>query len=336
MELDKIQNNNILVCLKDDLIIADLNNISKLNLSLKKKIELNNIKFLLKIKKNDFLICYENYAIIYANLLSDVLTYHMKIIDVKSIKSGIRLNSNFSALKVCNFASRENNGIYFYSNTINKVIQKKIIGKHYSFIYTMNGLTVIPSEEIESENKILLCACKKYLKCQKNGILFINIKFIVNNIHGININSHFYETGNYEVYCFCPLFKIKEKKIINNEIIKEKTDFFLVGGFDQNKKLGIIKLYKIIYESKFFNNRIEYIQDIIIEKNELTKKENKNYFEGFKGPISCIIQDQSNEKGNILITCWDGNVYILKLLNLDQYLEFDKQIKNNISFNKFF
>ena len=126
MELDKIQNNNILVCLKDDLIIADLNNISKLNLSLKKKIELNNIKFLLKIKKNDFLICYENYAITYANLLSDVLTYHMKIIDVKSIKSGIRLNSNFSALKVCNFASRENNGIYFYSNTINKVIQKKL------------------------------------------------------------------------------------------------------------------------------------------------------------------------------------------------------------------
>ena len=30
-------------------------------------------------------------------------------------------------------------------------------------------------KEIDTDNKILLCACKKYLKNKKNGILLVNI-----------------------------------------------------------------------------------------------------------------------------------------------------------------
>ena len=63
----------------------------------------------------------------------------------------------------------------------------------------------------------------------------------------------------------------------------------------------MIKLYKIIYDE---NNEkvssIEYIQDF---------KSYDNYFKGFKGPISCITQ--SKKDGNLLITCWDGNVYLV-------------------------
>ena len=56
----------------------------------------------------------------------------------------------------------------------------------------------------------MLCACKQYLKNQKNGILVVNIEIEKNN-KDINFNHIFYETGNFEVYCFCPILKIEKE-----------------------------------------------------------------------------------------------------------------------------
>ena len=91
------------------------------------------------------------------------------------------------------------------------------------------------------------------------------------------------------------------------------TDYFLVGGFDPPKKEGIIKLFKIIYGATAWGAKIEFMQDIVFEYNE--------NFEGFEEPISSIIQ--SKVTGNVLVTCYDGNVYLFTPPNIDYYLEED-------------
>ena len=112
----------------------------------------------------------------------------------------------------------------------------------------------------------------------------------------------------------------KEISLKDPESSYAKTNYFLVGGFDTKRKKGIIKIYKInkikdeIYE-------IEKVQDIILEKN--------NEFKGFKGAISCIELQKNETKDNLLITCWDGNVYSFFYLNEEQFFILDDS-KNNI------
>ena len=109
---------------------------------------------------------------------------------------------------------------------------------------------------------------------------------------------------------------INESKYVLEDSAKEKkTDYFLVGGFDIKRKQGMIKLNKIIYDKKI---TIEYIQDI--------KYFDKD-FKGFKGPISCITQSKNNL--NLLITCWDGNVYFADKPDIRFYLEQDEKIKKS-------
>ena len=114
----------------------------------------------------------------------------------------------------------------------------------------------------------------------------------------------FYDTNNFEVYCFCPLFEIEKTNMLN-KVKKIETEYFLVGGFNLSKNEGIIKLYKVKYNIEIEKIEIEFIQDIIIEKKE--GKKDSECFKGFKGPISCIIQ---SSQGKILVTCYDGNVYL--------------------------
>ena len=166
-----------------------------------------------------------------------------------------------------------------------------------------------------SYNKILLCTCKKYKKGQKNGILLILYIDSENNIE-IKPNNLFYNTKQFEVYCFCQIYEFDDFNKINvlnkkkNKMIA--TNYFLVGGFHIGKQQGIIKLYKINYDKDNFDKtNIEYIQDIEIEKNI---REKLRYFKGFKGKITSIIQSRYN--GNILLSCSDGNVYLLTLPNM--------------------
>ena len=156
----------------------------------------------------------------------------------------------------------------------------------------------------DDSDKILLCACKKYIKGQKNGILLIN------NLKNIDkADKIFYNTNNFEVHCFCPILIIEDNLILSKLSQYKKTNYFFVGGFDKNRNKGSIKLYKIKKEQKLEIEEIYEIEEIIDINNKNIKD-----FKGFKGPISSIIQSSYN--GNIIITCWDGNVYLFSKPNL--------------------
>ena len=184
--------------------------------------------------------------------------------------------------------------------------------ENYSFTLSENNCSImkIPNHE---NSKLLFAACKKYFKDDKNGILLVKLKFNSNDIK--TEYQKFYDTKNFEVYCFCPLFEIKN---MFGNTQKIETEYFLVGGFDLNKGQGIIKLYKVIYYDEIEKIEIEYIHDII-----MVKKEGKNYlefFKGFKGPINCIIQ---SSQGEILVTCNDGNLYLFSELNIEKMKEIE-------------
>ena len=149
-------------------------------------------------------------------------------------------------------------------------------------------------------------------------ILFNNVLKYRNGDTQIFIEDPFYEIEYFEVYCFCPILLIENKNSnyynINDNYRKnitiKDTDYFLVGGLDLEKREGKIKLFKIIYGNKACETKIEFLQDIEIDDEN---------FEEFDGPISCITQ--SRITGNILITCYNGNVYLFTQPNIQYYLD---------------
>ena len=189
----------------------------------------------------------------------------------------------------------------------------------YSFILSPNGLELMPKLNKENKFRILLCACKKYKKEQRNGILLVNPQMEEN----IDVEHPFYDTGNFEVYCFCPILcDIEAKKgdedrgdLGNKKLID--TNYFLVGGFDTDLREGKILLYKINYGEKAYNTTIEYVQEIIF-------KDRDDDIDAFNGPVNCLTQ--STKTGNILASCFDGNIYLLTPPNINYYLEEDKNI----------
>ena len=230
----------------------------------------------------------------------------------------IQVNDYLLVIKSNKIVSKGKDTLIFFNLESKKEMDIKING-NYSFVYTVNGLAVMPIERKrkreENDNiyphKVLLCACKKYLKSQKNGILLVNIK--ENNYNKIEISSNFYPTFNFEVYCICPLLKMQKGNLFKDVEIFD-TDYFLAGGFDLDRYRGMIKLYKVNFGIEYDQTTIEYIQDIIFDNYD---------FKGFKGAVSCITQ--SSKEGDILVSCWDGNVYLFGNLNIDYYLENNNQ-----------
>ena len=136
--------------------------------------------------------------------------------------------------------------------------------------------------------KLLFCACTRYKEVQKNGILILCT-------NGKKIKDNFYDTDDFEVFCFCLLQ--------NNECNKDKNYFF-VGGFDNNLNQGLIKLYEIIYDE---NNKIDLTKIKFIK--------NIPNLSQFKQPINSIIQH--SKTGNIIFTSWDGTVNLFSKPNLE-------------------
>ena len=144
---------------------------------------------------------------------------------------------------------------------------------------------------------------------------------IENNIN--KFKYFFYNTENFEVFCFCPISIINKMNVVDikqNNNTKIDTNYFFVGGYQTKLRKGVIKLYKINHEDNFLDTEIEFIQDIEIEKNTI--------FKGFRGPISCITQ--SSVDGKILATCWDGNVYLFDHTNIQLYLDYEEKTKNDL------
>ena len=274
---------------------------------------------------------------------NDEKTY--KIFDEENFltKSGIKINENLMAFKSNKVASKGKDKIKLY-NYKNKTKSEILSNdEEYSFIFSANGLEIM---DIDNKNKVLLCACKKYVKNQKNGILVVNFE-------GKNINHFFHETNNFEVYCFCPIFLNKGDNILD-ENPKNMTNYFFAGGFDPKKKQGVIKIYRLIINENKFCNKIEYIQDCIFENiiknnkennkenskennkenNKENKKEYKIGYKNFspKGPISCITQSNNEEK--IIAGCWDGLIYSMDFDKIIYFLIKLEKLSN--SFKIFF
>ncbi len=270
-------------------------------------------RFCLNLKKTN-IICTENGIFNIENLFRKTLLENKYKINDKNFWGGIKINQNIVAFTSNRILPNGNDEIIIYN-----INSKNNIGiiKEFSFILSQNNLDIMSRKK--DNNKILLCACKKYIKGQKNGILLLKLK--IDNI--VKISKKFYDTGNFEVYCFCPI-KTCEKSD-NNYILNQKekklvdTKYFLVGGLDCNKNKGLIKLYQVKYKKNFKNTQIEYIQNIEIKK---TNKNDSKNFNGFKGPITCI--KQSLMKENILVTCFDGNVLLLTIPNINGLKELNK------------
>ena len=292
-------------------------------------IDLNNINYNIKtfeIQKRTNLLCIEmrenNYIIsgiggtyYYIGLFNKDNEVSQSIINEKTYRSGIKINDNIIALASNSLLPKGENKLIFY-NIKSKKISNEIEG--YSFTMSSNSLALMPREEIKVNNKILLCACKKYKQNERNGILLVNPQLQNNK----RVKNEFYDTGNFEVYCFCPILLI-ENKNKNFDNIDEKyrrnikiedSEYFLVGGFDIEKREGLIKLYKIIYGKEAYETRIQYIQDIYIDIID-------QKYEYLDGPISCIFQ--SKITGNILVSCFNGRVYLFTPPNISYYINND-------------
>ena len=184
----------------------------------------------------------------------------------------------------------------------------------YSFIASNNGM------ECLNEN-VLLCACKKYTKKDKNGILLV----LLNNEEDIKVKKIFFDTKDFEVYCFCAISEWKKegRQIVNDPTnFTQKTDYFFVGGFDNKLREGKIKLFKYERVNKDEVTNIKFLQDIEFEEKDEyftdANKEKSKKFEGFfSGAINSIIQHKNT--WNFLASCYDGKIYLLSKPNLISY-----------------
>ena len=244
-----------------------------------------------QMKDSNYVITGHNKTTYLRNLLfkpqKDVFNY--EIIKNKTYRDAIKVSDNIIALTSNSVIVDGEDILIFYNITKNKKCSQI---KGYSFIASTNGLFLLSREINKQSNKILFCACKKYFPHQKNGILLVNVQ--KENKQKIEL---FYDIEKFEVYCFCPIYLHDDKK---NKI---ETDFLLVGGFDIERREGRIKLFKILYNEMGNINNIEYLQDIEF---------------GFEGAVSSIIQ--SEKYGNVLASCYDGNIYLFTKINLDFYL----------------
>ena len=68
---------------------------------------------------------------------------------------------------------------------------------------------------------------------------------------------------------------------------------------------------------------IDFLKDVLImwydnpSVKKIIREKSQNTFDGFKSPINCIIQ--SRIKGNILMSSFDGNVYLFSEPNINGF-----------------
>ena len=309
---------SFLGCTKNKIILHEIAKDFTVTKSNDKILEKESPHYLIKITNsidnkfsNSYLICTQDKVFFIDNIFNKIIQIRENDLYLhKFVKSGLKVYDKIVIFKSNKILSKGEDNLIIFNYTSKKEV-KTNLKRNYSFILSPNGLSLMHENEEKSQKKVLLCACKKYCKKQKNGILAINIKNDPNNY-----KSFFYNTKNYEVYCFCPLIKNLEQKVLTNETKITDTDYFLVGGFDLKKNKSIIKLFKVNYGKDNILNNIEFLENVSFENKE--KKE-----EELRLPISCMIQ--SNIEQKIIITCWDGKIYSLSKPNIDKYLQYDKE-----------
>jgi hypothetical protein len=213
-------------------------------------------------------------------------------------KVGIKISEKIFALASNSIVPNGADKLIVY-NLESKEIIYEIEGK--SFSICMNSLLLIENQNKYIKEKLLVCACKKYLSYQRNEILLINIK---DNEDSDEFN---FDTNDFAPNCFCNIYYIYN----NNSY---QTNYIFVGGYNTSKREGEIQLYKI----KYNNNKyiLEFMQNLIFDNES-------NNFSGFDGAITCITQ--SKITGDILITSSNGNIYQFSPPNINYYLYYDEE-----------
>ena len=342
--------NNNLQLSKNDIIICSIKGVDliKYNLADSKysaeKLKNDPSTFFFKINNNNYIFATKNDLIILKSLNQQTDRKNL------ALAGGIQLGEKDAAFTSNSNLPEGQDKIYFYYSNKGE-ISNGGIEEEYSFTISNHSMELMPNKK--GVKTFLLCACKKYKKSQKNGILVINLG------KDNEYKREFYNSEDFEVFCFCPLYTIIENNSKGNNHKKMKTptystNYFLVGGFEVDKKRGAIKLFKLNIEDKDDNKDyklddkkdkliIEFVQDIEFENKTIKRFKNRDNskksdyefydFTGFERNISCITQSQ--ETGKLLITCWDGNVYLCSAPNISYYLnqdlEEDKYKKNKYS-----
>ena len=204
-----------------------------------------------------------------------------------------KITDNFYAFVSNNILDNGKNILVFYDNQ-NNFHTKTYVGsgkekEKYSFNIGNNSLYLI---DIDNNFKLLLCACKRYVPGFKNGILITKIEINPFKTYAPKLN----DTFDFEVNCFCEIYQDKIKKF----------SYILVGGFEVDKRRGMVKLYKISYNEE--DAKLEFIQDAIED------------FDDFSGAINNIVKSKDNEK-NIIISCYPGTEYKFNLPDNDNYIK---------------
>ena len=234
-----------------------------------------------------------------------------KIFDVNYL-GGIKINKKIYAFTSNKIMPQGENKLVIYDFATKKMIKE--IDHDYSFGFTSNGLCSINANKIKTINKnrqILVCSCKKE---DKHGLLVLNMDLEKKEKE---VSEHFFETKNFEPSCISQILIVENNNSITGNIINEnnidikETEFLMVGGFDQDKRIGVIKLYKIQFDKKNGNVKVKYLVDIGEEDKE-------NDFKGFDSNITCI--NQSKITGNLLINSLDGNINLFRPPNLECFM----------------
>ena len=285
-------------------------------------ISLNKIDFTYKIETYDtnsyifFVLSNNNYiysdergTFLSTNLFENNSINEEEKISKYSFKHGIEIDKNLILLISNNIVPEGKDKLIIYDKRKRKIVYEL---EGYPYNISKNSLFLMKNRDY----KIVLCACKGNTKYQKNGILLVNCHIEDNQ----EIFDCFYDTSSFEPYSFCELKYIYKTE---RETKKFETNYFLVGGFNTIKGTSSIKLYKIIFDYKAYNTKIEYIDDIVFEHD--------NFLE-FEGPITSIIQ--SEKTGEILVSCRYGAIYVLSPPNLNYFLYYDEQETQDSSYIK--
>ena len=289
--------NQILVCCPEYIYLVTIDN-NKLILKQKKIMIKDTTNYLtFPVKKNEMIFLGDKSITKYIGTLKELdqekkdSKNYIYEINNMGFTCGLKISDNIVVAVSNKIMKNGEDSLKFIKITNGNEINQK--QEYHSFNTSPNSLILIEhkfknnnkkDKNVNESIKLLLCGCTKYLREQKNGILIVapNQKKIKNN---------FYETGDFEVFCFCLLQKNNTMSDENN---KKDNDYFLVGGYDSANNQGLIKLYKIIYDNNHIENvKIEFMQNV-------------SNLSMFKFPINCIIQSSKN--GEIIASSWDGTV----------------------------
>ena len=148
---------------------------------------------LVESKNQDFYACFENKMIRLNDFTNKIISDNS--IEIKNdyfLKGAIKI-ADFLIFKSNKIISRGKDKLFFFELNSRKFSDKIHLKEEYSFIFSSEGILKLPveKEEINNKykNKVLMFACKKYIKSQKNGILVL---FLDNTVNDINIKDCYF------------------------------------------------------------------------------------------------------------------------------------------------